>query len=103
MARILIIEDDADLRDVLVTVLRRRGHEVDTANEGEEALARMRSALPDVVLLDLRMPGMNGWEFRLEQRRDPVLAQIPVIAMSADKSPQASAVDADLCLAKPFD
>src|SRR5262249_8198798 len=80
---ILLVEDDPDPRDALQDVLAECGHRVATAHDGIEALSAMTWFHPDVVLLDLLMPRMDGWQFRLEQRRDPALADIPVIAMSA--------------------
>jgi CheY-like chemotaxis protein len=100
--RILIVEDDVDLRETLAETLADAGHEVVTAVDGADGLARMRALRPDVVVLDLVMPGMDGWQFRIEQKRDPALADTPVIAVSASNSAAAAAVDADLYLRKPF-
>jgi signal transduction histidine kinase len=58
---------------------------------------------PDLILLDLMMPGMNGWQFRVEQLRRPELAEIPVIVLSADGSAYAAAIDADAHVKKPID
>lgn len=82
---ILIVEDDTDLREALVQILRDEGYEADGAVHGEEALAHLRSraASPCLILLDLTMPVMNGWQFRAEQRRDPELSGIPVVVLSA--------------------
>jgi CheY-like chemotaxis protein len=82
---ILIVEDDEDVRGALAAVLEEEGYSVLEARHGEEALRTLRG--PDTVcliLLDLFMPTMNGWAFRDEQRRDPELAAIPVIVLSAD-------------------
>jgi signal transduction histidine kinase len=65
--------------------------------------AMERGARPDLILLDLMMPGMDGWTFRLQQRQNPELRDIPVVAVSADASPQAAAIDADAYLRKPVD
>ncbi len=100
--RVLLVEDDVDLREALVDALTIHGHEVIAATDGREGLRQMRARHPDVVLLDLMMPVMDGWEFRLEQRRDPALAETPVVAISASRSPTAAAVDADFYLEKPF-
>ena len=101
--RVLVIEDDGDTREALTETVEQAGYEVATAREGREGLDQMRAFHPDVVLLDLMMPGLDGWQFRVEQRRDPVLAFTPVVAMSASRSPTAAAVDADLYLQKPID
>lgn len=81
---ILIVEDDADLREALSDVLRDAGYAVTGAADGQEALDLLRrDGRPSLILLDLTMPGMNGWQFRAEQRRDPDLSGIPVVVLSA--------------------
>jgi CheY-like chemotaxis protein len=81
---VLIVEDDFDLREALTEMLRDEGYQVATAAHGAEALVRLRGgSKPCVILLDLAMPVMNGWQFRAEQRHDPELAKIPVIVLSA--------------------
>ena len=81
---ILIVEDDADLREALSAVLRDEGYFVAMAADGREALDRLRRQWrPSLILLDLTMPVMNGWQFRAEQRRDPALSGIPVVVLSA--------------------
>src|SRR5256885_9577764 len=83
----LIVEDDDAIRDSLADLLRDEGWRVELAPDGQQALLQLRRGLrPDVILLDLMLPIMNGWEFRVEQRRDPPLALLPVVAMSADSS-----------------
>lgn len=82
--RILLIDDDADLRESMSEALGGAGFVVSCAANGREALDRLSSGeLPDVILLDLLMPVMNGWQFCEERKRDPRLVAIPVIAMSA--------------------
>jgi len=81
---ILIVDDDKEFREALEEIVRGEGFEVETATSGMQALDKLRWGLrPCVVLLDLQMAGMNGWDFRAEQERDPTLAQVPVIAMTA--------------------
>jgi CheY-like chemotaxis protein len=84
---ILVVEDDPDVRESLAAVLEGEGHRVLEAEHGLEALERLR-ANDDVciILLDLFMPTMNGWAFRDEQLRDPKLAAIPVVVITADAS-----------------
>jgi signal transduction histidine kinase len=102
--RVLLVEDDAAIRDTLTELLRDEGCAVTPVSHGREALTQLRrSALPDVIVLDLMMPVMDGWEFRVEQRADPVLSRIPVIAMSADVSAKARAIAADAYVRKPID
>ena len=89
---ILVVDDNPQLRDAYRVILEAIGFDVDTASDGREALARMRAGpLPDLILLDLSMPKMNGWEFRAIQRGDIRLAGVPVVVMSADRLDPAEA------------
>ncbi|HTM22022.1 MAG TPA: ATP-binding protein [Kofleriaceae bacterium] len=101
--RILLVEDDVELRDALQDALIAEGHKVSAVGDGRQALQMMKSDRPDVVVLDLMMPIMDGWQFRIEQRRDPAIAETPVVAISASQSPTAAAIDADMFLPKPLD
>ena len=98
--RVYVIEDDGDLRRTLGEALEAQGYDVVAAANGAEALAALRSdaVRPCLILLDLMMPVMNGYEFRKEQRADPALAEIPVVVISAHARGQ---VDADAFLPKP--
>src|SRR5262249_42348995 len=96
--RILLIEDDADLREALSDALEISGHTVVSAVDGDDGLRQMREHKVDVVVLDLMMPKLDGWQFRVAQRNDPNLAETPVVVMSASASATAAAVDADLYL-----
>jgi signal transduction histidine kinase len=100
--RILLVDDDAEIRDSLSSLLIDEGYEVSTSDDGRGALDLLRVRPADLIILDLRMPVMDGWQFRNIQRADPVLAEIPVIAVSADGSAQAAAIHADHYLRKPF-
>ncbi|HVP67700.1 MAG TPA: response regulator [Anaeromyxobacteraceae bacterium] len=95
---VLVVEDHEDMRDALVEILRLEGYRVSWAADGRQALAEARLHRPDVILLDLMMPEMNGWQFRAEQSKDPELSVVPVIVMSA----YASDMDAAATLPKPF-
>jgi len=101
-ALILIVDDDRDLREALAETLEDAGYEVVAAVDGQEGLRQMRAFRPSVVILDLVMPNMDGWQFRLEQKHDPTLCTTPVIAISASHTAAAAAIDADLFLEKPF-
>jgi two-component system cell cycle sensor histidine kinase/response regulator CckA len=102
-ARVLVVEDDPQIATAVSDLLEETGYAVETRRDGRAALERLRRAPnPDVIILDLMMPVLDGWEFRVQQRRDPALSGIPVLAMSADKSARAAAIDADGFLAKPF-
>ena len=103
---ILLVEDDFDLRDALIPILEYEGHQVVGAANGREALDRLRTgAKPSLILLDLMMPVMNGTEFRSEQLRDPALASIPVVVVSADPAARSKAkvMGAVGCIEKPLD
>jgi len=81
---VLIVEDDSALRETLAQVLADEGYELLSARDGLEAVECLkRGHRPDVILLDLSMPVVNGWEFRMFQKRDPKLADIPVILITA--------------------
>jgi CheY-like chemotaxis protein len=82
---ILIVDDDNDVRSALSEMLQEEGFSVSGAPNGREALALLRggNVHPAVILLDLMMPGMDGWDFRSEQMRDPRLAGVPVVIVSA--------------------
>lgn len=82
---ILVVEDDHDIRELVREILQFEGYEVVTARNGKEALERLGGAdLPEVILLDLMMPTMNGWEFRAEQLKDSRLASIPLVVLTGD-------------------
>jgi CheY-like chemotaxis protein len=90
---ILVVEDDRDIRESVIEVLEDEGYVVSAASDGQQALALLRSgaARPHLVLLDLMMPVMNGFQFRDEQRKDPALAHIPVVVITADVNARAKA------------
>jgi CheY-like chemotaxis protein len=103
---ILIVEDDSDLRQALSEVLRDEGYSVAMAADGREALDRLRRDLrPSLILLDLTMPVMNGWQFRAEQRQDPALSAIPVVVLSAGEhlAEQMVPLGIDDYVAKPIE
>jgi signal transduction histidine kinase len=101
---LLVVEDDADIRDALDGLLSTEGFRVTGCSNGREALNWLRtSPRPDLILLDLMMPVMDGWQFRVEQKQDPTLATIPILALSADSTAKAAAIDADAYLKKPVE
>jgi signal transduction histidine kinase len=101
---LLVIEDDADIRDALDGLLSMEGFRVAGCSNGHEALEWLRtSPKPDLILLDLMMPVMDGWQFRVAQKDDPQFASIPVLALSADSTAKAAAIDAEAYLKKPVD
>jgi two-component system, cell cycle sensor histidine kinase and response regulator CckA len=101
---LLVVEDDADIREALDGLLSMEGFRVAGCSNGREALDWLRaSPKPDIILLDLMMPIMDGWQFRVAQKDDPELATIPVLALSADSTAKAAAIDAEAYLKKPVD
>ena len=104
--RILIVEDDADIREALALTLRDGGFEVASAANGKEGLEQLQNGpRPDLIVLDLMMPVMDGWQFRREQQRDLRWASIPVVIVSADGSvrQKATAISAEGFVKKPID
>ncbi len=88
MSQILIVEDDAVLRDVLLKKLSKSGYSVEKAEDGEVALEKLRAGLkPDLILLDILMPKKNGMEVMEEMNADPVLKDIPIIIISNSGQP----------------
>ena len=84
-AMVLVIDDDADIRFAAVRLLQSDGYTAVAAENGREALRLLRRGVrPQLILLDLRMPVMDGFAFRAAQLADPALARIPVVVVSAD-------------------
>jgi CheY-like chemotaxis protein len=80
---VLVVDDDADIRETILTILHRHGYAADVAADGQEALDRLQTGpLPGLILLDLMMPRMNGEEFRAAQLADDRLAPVPVVVLS---------------------
>jgi CheY-like chemotaxis protein len=82
-AKILLVEDNEMNRDMLSRRLQRRGYEVLTAVDGESGLALTRSDPPALVLMDMSLPGIDGWEATRRLKADPATRAIPVIALTA--------------------
>jgi CheY-like chemotaxis protein len=101
---ILVVEDDPELREMMATLLTVEGYEPKTAANGREALDQLRGGFtPHVILLDLMMPVMNGWQFRAEQQHDPQFANIPVVIVTALAVNHRQALGAEAVLTKPLD
>ena len=100
---VLVVDDDQDIRDALCELLLDEGYRAVAAANGAEALTYLRSReLPCVILLDLMMPIMDGWEFRRQQQGDPKLSGIPVVAITAAGDHRASTIAVDRILPKPL-
>jgi CheY-like chemotaxis protein len=105
-ACVLVVDDDANIRRMIIAALKRDGYSFVEAANGREALDAMRRDKPAAVVLDLMMPIASGWDVLRERAADPELMAIPVIVVSASRSPElAMAMDKGICafLPKPFD
>src|SRR4051794_36644588 len=103
-SRLLVVEDDAAITSLLSDVLTDAGYSVSIAGSGAAALEEMRKHLPDLVLLDLMLPDMNGWSFLRERERERDLASVPVLVISAagpGGTAEAQQLGAPIFLAKP--
>ena len=104
MPSILVVDDRSSILDVLKMFLELQGHIVSTCGNGEEVLDLVRNEKPDVILLDLILPGKSGSEIIQELQADPELTGIPVIAMTArNEIANEVAALAFACIMKPFD
>jgi CheY-like chemotaxis protein len=104
-ALVLIVDDSPDARAIYGEYLRYAGYRVITANNGEEGLAAAQAEWPAVIVMDLAMPQMDGWEAMRRLRADPLTSEIPIVALSAyafgDAPERSREAGADLCLSKP--
>jgi two-component system, cell cycle response regulator DivK len=105
-ALVLLVDDSADARAMYGEYLEYSGFRVVTATNGEEALAAAQAEWPAVIVMDLAMPRMDGWEAIRRLRADPMTSDIPIVALSAyafgDAPQRAREAGADLCLSKPL-
>lgn len=103
--RVLIAEDDPSIRRLLIVSLRSRGYETVEACDGAEALEAMRAGQADLVVLDLMMPKVTGWQVLAERAADPALRSIPVIVVTAERGDEVTKILDDgiaALLPKPF-
>jgi CheY-like chemotaxis protein len=106
--RILVVDDEPGIRRLLADLFASEGYLVAEAPDGFRGLGELRNVCPDVVILDLMMPVMNGWAFAEECRRIDGCRDVPIIAISAMFDVQSAAAGLDslgvrACLSKPFD
>ena len=83
MAKILIAEDEPDIRELVAFTLRFAGHEVIVTSNGEEALQQAPQVMPDIIMMDVRMPRMTGYDACRAMKADPLLKDIPIVFLSA--------------------
>jgi len=104
---VLVADDDPSIRRLLIALLQRQGYQTLEARDGREALAEMRAGNPDLVVMDLVMPEVSGWDVLRERAADPSLLLIPVILVSASNMRKVlvDVADQHVCgvIAKPFD
>ena len=106
MKKILVVDDEKDLLDLVKRILTRGGFEVITASDGEEGLAKVYSEAPNLMILDINMPGMNGWEVCGKIRGDPLYKHLPIIMLTVRKKKEDQLKGLDLggdeYITKPF-
>jgi DNA-binding response OmpR family regulator len=102
--RVLVVEDDADLREMMAQILTLEGFEAETATDGADALTQLQAPgrYPHVILLDMMMPRMDGWAFVDRQAATPAIADIPVVVVSAAPSDRLRGIRAAAILQKPL-
>lgn len=107
MALVLLVEDNLDNRFIYCTILEHRGHVVHEAGDGVDGVRLARELRPDVILLDIAMPNMNGWEAVQILKADPATGAIPVIALTAhamtEDEDRARELGFDLFIRKPVE
>src|SRR5687768_13650313 len=101
--RILVVDDEEDIRLLLADLLRVLGYTVGVAAHGKEALDWIHTGgMPSLIVLDLMMPVMDGYEFWTEQHRDPAMSSIPVIVITAGPGVQRADVKPFAVIGKPI-
>jgi len=102
---VLVVDDDTDIRDSISLLLKYEGYDVSTASNGSEGFEQLKIKRPSLILLDLMMPIMDGWQFKTEIDLNPDLKNIPIIVVSADGNikNKSESIGVSEYLAKPID
>ncbi len=107
LIRILLVEDEAELRDTISNLLREQGYGITVCTSAEEALRTTDSSIPDLILIDIKLPGIDGFELFQELRKNPAYGSVPVVFLTAFNSLQAAMAakqqGAAEYITKPFD
>ena len=103
MTRVIVVEDEPDIREVVAEALADEGYDVTTATDGASALQLVRERPPDVAIVDLMLPGLDGPAFLRQCRADPRCAQMQVIVVTAARGTRLDGLDAQAVVTKPFD
>jgi len=107
MADILVIDDEALFRDLLSQVLGGMGHSITTAEDGTQGVEAALQSIPDLVITDMSMPGMTGWDVIRTLKADPATTDVPIIALTAHSSQEdrieGYEAGCDAFVAKPLD
>lgn len=104
-ARILVVEDQEDVAQLIDVVLKSEGYTVAIARDGAQGLMMSRDWDPDLILMDIMLPGVDGGTLISRLRREPETAELPIVAMSASRTlrDRSNELEADALLSKPFD
>ncbi|NOR83973.1 MAG: response regulator, partial [Ardenticatenales bacterium] len=107
MAQVLVIDDDPVIRKIIATILGRQGHQVVAASDGKEGLAAVEAQKPDVAIIDVMMPGIDGYEVTRRLRQDPDFIHLPILILTGRSELQeklnAFEAGADDYMSKPFE
>ena len=107
LGRVLVVDDDDVIRQLITVNLELEGFEVETAHDGQDCLEKVKKVAPDVVTLDIMMPRLDGWETATRLREDPETSEVKVVLLSARAQEadlqRGSRIGVDAYLTKPFD
>ncbi|MBI5359765.1 MAG: response regulator [Planctomycetes bacterium] len=107
--KIIVIEDNDNIRNIIQYILKQKGYEVDSAADGEDGLKKIQAKKPDIILLDVMLPGISGFDICTDLKEDPQYASIPVVLLTAIAKDSGKSDEywrqksgADAFLSKPF-